>query len=463
MLRISLRCVVVCLVSWLCVTDVTGDDDELTPQQLVAAITAGRDRYSSFSCELYQVMCKQVGDKLLLPSAPLTTTDATWRWTKDRSFAKMNRHTYGPDGVAMHMTRTYVFTPRWSKRLHESPAEARPRAIIEGPGRMAGEVDLFDLRKAIWEPFVDLSRLSDSRAQVHRDSQNGNYTITLQVKENGLTVSMTVDPKKGFLPVKRENYLPGTDRYMRCQFEDFRQLEEGLWLPFRYVFTASTGVANVYEVKSAKVNVEIPEDLLDFPFPQGTIVNDHIANLRYTVDTDEASPSESDMIDETAQEGLALYERIELNLQQLIQAPPGAVAKLEHLRGRVVVLEFWATWCKPCRGAIPHLNEVARQCANDPIQFIAVTNEDEQKVRDFLKDTAIEGWIGIDNFGRTARAFGVTGIPHAVIIDPYGFIVSHTHPWLISRERLLVLMKERAYREKEAEELHHNTVSADQK
>jgi len=213
----------------------------------------------------------------------------------------MNRHTYGPDGVADETTTTYVFTPRWSKKLFESPAEGRPRAIIEGGGRMADEVDLFDLRKAIWEPFVDLSRLSDSRAQVHRDSQNGNYTITLQVKENGLTVRMTVDPKKGFLPVKRELYTPGTDRYMRCQFEDFRQVEEGLWLPFRYVFTTSTGVANIYEVKNAKVNVEIPEDLLDFPFPQGTIVRDRIANLRYTVDMGEGSYGERNLIEGLSQ------------------------------------------------------------------------------------------------------------------------------------------------------------------
>ena len=51
----------------------------------------------------------------------------------------------------------------------------------------------------------------------------------------------------------------------------------------------------------------------------------------------------------------------DLELQKVLNAPDGTIADLRHLRGRVIELEFWATWCGPCIVALPHLNEVARR------------------------------------------------------------------------------------------------------
>jgi hypothetical protein len=141
------------------------------------------------------------------------------------------------------------------------------------------------MRRAMWEPFaVDLlARSADSRARVSRDGGNGNYTLVMPASETGLMLKMTVDAGKGFLPVLMEISDVKKGVYMRREFEDFREVQKGLWLPFRYVWSISTGIANVYELKHAEVNVEIPGELLDFRFPEGTIVSDEIANLRYTV------------------------------------------------------------------------------------------------------------------------------------------------------------------------------------
>src|SRR5271156_4073363 len=75
----------------------------------------------------------------------------------------------------------------------------------------------------------------------------------------------------------------------------------------------------------------------------------------------------------------------ELSLTQLMQAPAGASADWAGLRGKVVVLEFWATWCAPCIGEIPVLN--ALNAAVDPskVQIVSVDDEDPAVVQAFLK------------------------------------------------------------------------------
>lgn len=98
--------------------------------------------------------------------------------------------------------------------------------------------------------------------------------------------------------------------------------------------------------------------------------------------------------------------------------------------GKVVVLEFWATWCGPCVAAIPHLNDLAEQFKSKPVQFIALTAEEEGVVRSFLEKTPIRAWVGLS----ADAAFGPDGpyqiraIPHTVIIDAQGRIAAVTEP-----------------------------------
>src|SRR5437899_5174313 len=85
-----------------------------------------------------------------------------------------------------------------------------------------------------------------------------------------------------------------------------------------------------------------------------------------------------------------------IGLEKLLQAPEGTKASWAALKGKVVVLEFWATWCGPCVAAISHLNELADQFKGWPVQFIAVADEDEQVVTRFLKRKPIHAWVGLD-------------------------------------------------------------------
>lgn len=123
-------------------------------------------------------------------------------------------------------------------------------------------------------------------------------------------------------------------------------------------------------------------------------------------------------------------------LERLLQAPESAEVSWEKLRGKAVVLEFWATWCGPCILAIPHLNELAEKFEGKPVQFIAVTNENAGTVERFVKRRSIRAWIGLDKDGSTNRAYGVKAIPRTFLIDAHGTIRAAMHPMALNEDVL---------------------------
>ena len=99
---------------------------------------------------------------------------------------------------------------------------------------------------------------------------------------------------------------------------------------------------------------------------------------------------------------------------------------LEKLKGKVVVVEFWATWCPPCRASIPHLVELRNKLDKNKVEIIGLTDEPKDKVEPFAKDMKMNYTVG---WGSTsAGAYGVNGIPHAFIIGPDGLVAWDGHP-----------------------------------
>lgn len=125
-----------------------------------------------------------------------------------------------------------------------------------------------------------------------------------------------------------------------------------------------------------------------------------------------------------------------LNLERLINAPAGASSTWRSLQGKVVVVDFWATWCGPCVQSIPHWNELVRGFSNQPVQFIAITDENSDVVTQFLNRKPIAGWVGLEGVAATKQAYRISGIPTSVIVNQSGVVVAVTHPALLKPEHI---------------------------
>jgi thiol-disulfide isomerase/thioredoxin len=115
-----------------------------------------------------------------------------------------------------------------------------------------------------------------------------------------------------------------------------------------------------------------------------------------------------------------------LDSLKLLQAPQGAKADWASLKGKVVVLEFWATWCSPCVASLPHLNQLVESLDPQKFQFISIDDEDLNAVETFLTRKKTSGWIGLDTSGGVFAWYGVKSRPTTVIIDGSGKIVAVT-------------------------------------
>jgi thiol-disulfide isomerase/thioredoxin len=103
----------------------------------------------------------------------------------------------------------------------------------------------------------------------------------------------------------------------------------------------------------------------------------------------------------------------------------GQRLSLDGMQGKVVLLDFWATWCGPCRDALPHMRSIAKKFQGQPLVILSVSlDTDEQKWKEFVgknemtwpqyRDGGFEGSI--------AKLFGVHAIPHTFTIDSDGVL-----------------------------------------
>jgi|GEM_PF-5531960 len=113
---------------------------------------------------------------------------------------------------------------------------------------------------------------------------------------------------------------------------------------------------------------------------------------------------------------------------------------LKDFAGKPLILEFWATWCGPCRPASKHLAQLYNEIGGDRIAIVSVSTELKGKVRAYLRDHPVPFMATLSKDKNIFKDYCISGIPHAALIDKAGKLVWCGNPIAFTNENLTALV-----------------------
>jgi thiol-disulfide isomerase/thioredoxin len=156
------------------------------------------------------------------------------------------------------------------------------------------------------------------------------------------------------------------------------------------------------KVKEFAVNSDVPESLFTFE-PQ-------------------KNWAEVEMLVMPGEERVVLVGQRAANFT--LKTLDGDPVSLDSHRGKTVVVDFWATWCGPCRKEMPHLEKLRGEFAGKA-EFLGVNDEQAGTVREFIKQNQYTIPVLMDGNRQVHKRYGVRAIPTLLIVDKEGVIREH--------------------------------------
>jgi peroxiredoxin len=115
----------------------------------------------------------------------------------------------------------------------------------------------------------------------------------------------------------------------------------------------------------------------------------------------------------------------------------GRTQSLSQYRGKIVLLNFWATWCKPCTTEMPAMQACYDRLRDQGFVVLAINElEDDAKVREHIKTYAHTFPVLMDRENRVANLYGVYGLPVSVFIDERGIVQEYVKGGLLTEQRI---------------------------
>ena len=117
---------------------------------------------------------------------------------------------------------------------------------------------------------------------------------------------------------------------------------------------------------------------------------------------------------------MALPERVAAPEFDLAE-PSGQRIRLSDFRGKPLIVNFWATWCPPCRAEMPSLQRAWEQLEQEGIGVVAINvGEDAKAIGQFMATSGLTFPLLMDRDSRVRRAWAVQGLPMTFVVDPKG-------------------------------------------
>lgn len=115
----------------------------------------------------------------------------------------------------------------------------------------------------------------------------------------------------------------------------------------------------------------------------------------------------------------------------------GQAQQLSQFRGKIVLLNFWATWCKPCTTEMPAMQSCYDKLRDKGLVVLAVNElEDDAKVREHIKNYGHTFPVLMDHDNRVANMYGVYGLPVSVFIDERGVVQEYIKGGTLTEEKI---------------------------
>ena len=115
----------------------------------------------------------------------------------------------------------------------------------------------------------------------------------------------------------------------------------------------------------------------------------------------------------------------------------GNAQSLSQYRGKIVLLNFWATWCKPCTTEMPAMQAVYNKLRDKGFVVLAINElEDDAKVREHIKQYGHTFPVLMDRDNKVANQFGVFGLPVSVFIDQEGRVQEYIKGGLLTEQKI---------------------------
>jgi len=119
----------------------------------------------------------------------------------------------------------------------------------------------------------------------------------------------------------------------------------------------------------------------------------------------------------------------------------GQEVRLSDLHGKIVLLNFWATWCKPCKEEMPAMQASYEKLRDQGFVVLAVNElEDVEKVAEHIRTHRHTFLVVMDHDNRVANQYGVVGLPASFLIDRQGIVREHIFGNLLTEERIAELV-----------------------